>query len=325
MARFYTDSVPFSLLKSLLLVGLGLLLCGTPAQAQDAPTDPNVTVDPSLYSDLEYRMIGPSRGGRVTAVAGHEDHPFTFYMGSVGGGVWKTTNYGKTWTNVTDGTSLTTGAIGAIEVAPSDTSVIYAGTGSDGIRSNVITGRGMYKSTDAGVTWKFIGLEDSGQIGRLVVDPGDRDRVFAAATGGPFGKNEQRGVFRTTDGGDTWEKVLSPSDSVGAYGLAMNPKDPQELYAATWRGERKPWTIISGCKHPCKGGIWKSTDGGDNWRQVLSAEEMPEELIGKIDLSVSPANPDRTYALVETKPPAEGLYRSDDGGETWELVMRIKG
>ena len=320
MARFYTDSVPFSLLKSLLLVGLGLLLCGTPAQAQDAPTDPNVTVDPSLYSDLEYRMIGPSRGGRVTAVAGHEDHPFTFYMGSVGGGVWKTTNYGETWTNVTDGTSLTTGAIGAVEVAPSDTSVIYAGTGSDGIRSNVITGRGMYKSTDAGATWKFIGLEDSGQIGRLVVDPGDRDRVFAAATGGPFGKNEQRGVFRTTDGGDTWEKVLSPSDSVGAYGLAMNPKDPQELYAATWRGERKPWTIISGCKHPCKGGIWKSTDGGDNWRQVLSAEEMPEELIGKIDLSVSPANPDRTYALVEAKPPAEGLYRSDDGGETWELV-----
>jgi len=320
MIHSVLDRNRFSLVDRLVLAVLALALCGGPAQAQDVSESGPVTVDTSLFSGLEYRMVGPSRGGRVTAVAGHEDHPFTFYMGSVGGGVWKTTNYGKTWKNVTDGTSLTTGAIGAVAVAPSDTSVIYAGTGSDGIRSNVISGRGMYKSTDAGETWEFIGLEDSGQIGRLAVDPGDRDRVYAAATGGPFGKNEQRGVFRTTDGGETWEKVLYPSDSTGAYGLAMNPQNPKEIYAAAWRGERKPWTLISGCEHPCDGGIWKTTDGGDNWRQVLSAQEMPENLIGKIDLSLSPTNPDRIYALVEAKPPAEGLYRSDDGGETWDLV-----
>ena len=301
------------------LCGALLLLFGLPADAQ-TPDDPNTTVDPALFSDLDYRTVGPSRGGRVTAVAGHSAHPFTFYMGSVGGGVWKTTDYGNTWRNVTDGTSLKTGAIGSIKVAPSDTSVIYAGTGSDGIRSNVITGRGMYKSTDAGETWDFIGLEDGGQIGRLAVDPTDPDRVFAAASGGPFGKNEQRGVFRSTDGGDTWEKVLYASDSTGAYGLAMNPENPDEIYAALWRGERKPWTIISGCEAPCQGGIWKSTDGGDSWEQVLSVDEMPDDLIGKIDLSVSPADPSRVYAVVEARPSAEGLYRSDDRGETWELV-----
>jgi photosystem II stability/assembly factor-like uncharacterized protein len=306
-------------LFGVLLGALGALLA-PPAQGQMPSADENVTVDPSLYEDLNYRMVGPSRGGRVTAVTGHPDHPFTFYMGSVGGGVWKTTNYGNTWHNVTDGTSLKSGAIGSIQVAPSDTSVLYAGTGSDGIRSNVITGRGMYKSTDAGETWEFIGLEDGGQIGRLAVDPTDPDRVFAAATGSPFGKNEQRGVFRSTDGGETWEKVLYASDSTGAYGLAMNPENPQEIYAALWRGQRKPWTVVSGCEAPCKGGIWKSTDGGDNWRQVMSAEEMPDDLIGKIDLSVSPANPERVYAVVEAKPAAEGLYRSDDRGETWELI-----
>jgi len=301
------------------LCGALLLLVGLPADAQ-TPNDPNATVDPALYSDLDYRTVGPSRGGRVTAVAGHAAHPFTFYMGSVGGGVWKTTDYGHTWRNVTDGTPLTTGAIGSIQVAPSDTSVVYAGTGSDGIRSNVITGRGIYKSTDAGETWDVIGLEDGGQIGRLAVDPTDSDRVFAAASGGPFGKNEQRGVFRSTDGGETWEKVLYASDSTGAYGLAMNPENPDEIYAALWRGERKPWTIISGCEAPCQGGIWKSTDGGDSWEQVLSADEMPDDLIGKIDLTVSPADPSRVYAVVEAKPPAEGLYRSDDRGATWELV-----
>ena len=306
------------------LLGALLFLFGPPADAQtpdaQTPDGANTTVAPSLFEGLDYRMVGPSRGGRVTTVTGHPAHPFTFYMGSVGGGVWKTTDYGNTWRNVTDGTSLKTGAIGSITVAPSDTSVLYAGTGSDGIRSNVITGRGMYKSADAGETWEFIGLENAGQIGRLAVDPNDPDRVFAAATGGPFGKNEQRGVFRSTDGGETWEKVLYASDSTGAYGLAMNPENPQEIYAALWRGERKPWTVISGCEAPCKGGIWKSTDGGDNWKQVLSANEMPEDLIGKIDLSVSPADPDRVYALVEAKPSAEGLYRSDDRGETWTLI-----
>ena len=305
-----------------LACGLALaLMAGTaaPLPAQQGGGQ-NTTVDPSLYSGLEYRMVGPSRGGRVTTVAGHREHPHTFYMGSVGGGVWKTTDYGNSWTNVTDGTGLSTGSMGAVRVAPSNPEVVYAGTGSDGIRSNVITGRGIYRSTDAGETWEFLGLGESGQIGGIEIHPDDADVAYAAALGHPFGTNEQRGLFRTTDGGDSWEKVLFVSDSVGVIDVEMHPENPDVLYAGAWRGERKPWTIISGCAHPCGDGIWKSADGGETWEQVLTGEDMPEGLIGKIDLGVSAANPDRVYALVEAKPPAEGLYVSDDRGETWELV-----
>jgi len=292
---------------------------GVPAEAQ-TPDDPNTTLEPALFEDLDYRMVGPSRGGRVTTVAGHPDQPHTFYMGSVGGGVWKTTNYGNTWKNVTDGTDLTTGSMGAVRVAPSDTSIIYAGTGTDGIRSLIVTGRGIYKSTDAGENWELMGLENTGQIGAVEIHPQDPETAYAAALGHPFGTNEQRGLFKTTDGGDTWEKTLFVSDSVGVIDVEMHPENPEILYVGAWRGERKPWTIISGCASPCGDGIYKSTDGGETWEQVLTAEKMPEELIGKIDLGVSAANPNRVYALVEAKPPAEGLYRSDDQGETWELV-----
>ena len=305
-----------------LACGIALaLMAGTaaPLPAQQGGGQ-NTTVDPSLYSGLEYRMVGPSRGGRVTTVAGHRDHPHTFYMGSVGGGVWKTTDYGNTWTSVTDGTGLSTGSMGAVRVAPSNSDVVYAGTGSDGIRSNIITGRGIYRSTDAGESWTFLGLEESGQIGGIEIHPEDADVAYAAALGHPFGTNEQRGLFKTTDGGDSWEKVLFVSDSVGVIDVELHPENPDVLYAGAWRGERKPWTIVSGCAHPCGDGIWKSTDGGDTWEQMLTGENMPEGLIGKIDLGVSAANPDRVYALVEAKPPAEGLYVSDDRGETWELV-----
>ncbi len=305
-------------------LGCGLALALMAATASPLPAQQgggqHTTVDPALYSGLEYRMVGPSRGGRVTTVAGHRDHPLTFYMGSVGGGVWKTTDYGNTWTNVTDGTGLSTGSMGTVRVAPSNSDVVYAGTGSDGIRSNVITGRGIYRSTDAGESWDFLGLEESGQIGAVEVHPEDADVAYAAALGHPFGPNEQRGVFKTTDGGDSWEKVLFVSDSVGVIDVEMHPNNPDVLYAGAWRGERKPWTIISGCEPPCGDGIWKSTDGGDTWEQVLTGENMPEGLIGKVDLGVSAANPDRVYALVEAKPPAEGLYVSNDRGETWELV-----
>ena len=206
-----------------------LALPDAPAVAQER--DANTTVDPALFSDMDYRMVGPARGGRVTAVAGHPAHPHTFYMGSTGGGVWKTTDYGTTWHSVSDGQGFKSLSMGAIRVAPSDTNVVYAGTGTDGIRSNVIAGKGMYKSTDAGATWEFIGLEEAGQIGNLAVHPEDPDRVFAAALGSPFGRNEQRGIFRSTDGGDTWDKVLYASDSTGAYGLSMNPQNPDEIYA----------------------------------------------------------------------------------------------
>ncbi|NIT96309.1 MAG: hypothetical protein GWM91_13105, partial [Actinobacteria bacterium] len=215
----------------------------TDAHAQGQDPDPNVVYEPALFEDLGYRMIGPSRGGRVTAVAGIAEEPGTFYMGATGGGVWKTTDYGATWNNVSDG-YFGTGSIGAIDVADSDPNVVYVGTGSDGIRSNVITGRGVYKSTDAGESWSFIGLRDVGQIGAVIIHPQDPDLVYVAAIGHAFGPSPERGVYRTTDGGASWEKVLFVSDSTGAVDLEFAPDDPREIYAAMWRGERKPWTII---------------------------------------------------------------------------------
>jgi photosystem II stability/assembly factor-like uncharacterized protein len=243
-------------------------------------------------------------------------------MGAAGaGGVWRTTNYGENWTNITDGKGFKSSAIGAIEVADSDTSIIYVGTGSNAIRANVTTGRGMYKSTDAGKTWQFIGLEDAGQIGAIKVDPRNPNRVYVAALGHPFGKNKQRGVYRSTDGGKTWKNVLFASDSTGAVDLELNPDNPDEIYAVMWRGERKPWTIISGSDK--EDGIYKSTDGGDTWSRLSNG--LPQELIGKIDLAVTPADPDRIYALVEAPGKNQGLYRSDDRGESWRQVNDTTG
>ena len=291
------------------------------AQAQDvAGAAPTLE---GIFSGLSYRNVGPSRGGRVTAVAGHPAHPFTFYMGATGGGVWKTEDYGNTWRPISDG-YFATGSIGSIRVAPSDPSVVYVGTGSDGIRSNVIVGKGAYRSDDGGGTWRLIGLEDVGQIGAIEIDPRDADVVYAAALGNPWAKSMERGVYRTRDGGRTWDHVLFTSDSVGAIDLEINAANPNEIYAAMWRGQRQPWTIISGTEASSReNGIWKSTDGGDNWRLVTQG--LPTGLIGKIDLSVTAAAPNRVYALVETTDPNEGLYRSDDFGETWELVSNQRG
>ncbi|MCH8962342.1 MAG: hypothetical protein IH820_13755, partial [Bacteroidetes bacterium] len=285
------------------------------AQAQDEPDDPNVVYDPALFQGMDFRMIGPSRGGRVTTVAGHRAQPHTFYMGATGGGVWKTTDYGTTWRNVSDG-YFKTASIGSIDVADSDPSVLYVGTGSDGIRSNVIVGRGIYKSTDSGKTWTFLGLRDTGQIGAVVIHPTNPDVVYVAALGSPFGPNPERGVYKTTDGGETWEHALFVSEQTGAVDLELNPANPDEVYAALWRAERKPWTIISGDAD--EDGLYKSTDGGKTWRKVENG--LPQGLIGKIDLAVSPADPSRVYALVEAAPEEEGLYRSNDHGDSWRLV-----
>ncbi len=279
-------------------------------------------VDPALYQGLHFRNVGPSRGGRVTTVAGDPSRPGTFYFGSTGGGVWKSEDYGGTWRNVTD-PYFATGSMGAVSVAPSDPDVVYAGTGSDAIRSNVSIGRGIYRSTDAGRTWRFLGLADVGQIGAVEIDPRDANRVYVAALGTPFGRSTSRGVYRSSDGGATWRKVLFVSDSVGAIDLELQPGHPNVVYAAMWRGERRPWTIISGAKASAGDGIWKSTDGGDHWTRLTAG--LPGGLIGKIDLAVSPAAPQRVFALVETADPDEGLYRSDDAGATWKLVSSQHG
>jgi photosystem II stability/assembly factor-like uncharacterized protein len=299
-------------LCALLLLGL---VGPPPAAGQRA------AVDTALYRDLDFHMVGPTRGGRVTAVEGHPAHPRTFYMGAAGGGgIWKTTDYGETWTVLTDGEGFKSTAIGAIEVPASDTSVVYAGTGSEAIRANVTTGRGVYKSTDAGDSWSFIGLENAGQVGDIIAHPQNPDRVFVAAMGHPFGKNEQRGVFRSTNGGDTWEKVLYASDSTGAVDLAFHPEKPNVVYATMWRAERKPWTIISG--NDGGDGLYKSTDGGDTWTKLETG--LPSGLVGKIDLAVTPAAPDRVYALVEAPGDEQGLYRSDNAGESWRQVSDKK-
>jgi len=296
---------------------LSLFLLAVPGAAQESRTDEGGPYDPALFEGLEYRMVGPTRGGRVTAVAGHRSHPHAFYMGSTGGGVWKTADAGETWVPIADDI-LATGSIGAIRVARSDPSVVYVGTGSAGLR-----GKGMYRSDDAGESWRFIGLEDAGQIGAVEIHPDDPDRVYVAALGDPFGRNEERGVFRSVDGGESWENVLFTSDSVGAIDIEIHPTDPDILYAGMWRGERKPWTIISGMRESGReDGIWRSTDGGDSWEYVMLG--LPSGLIGKIDFAVSPDDPDRVYALVETKEPDEGLYRSDDAGVTWRLVSNFE-
>ena len=279
-----------------------------------APTPDSVSVfDQSAFKSLRYRMVGPARGGRVTAVTGVIQEPHTFYMGATGGGVWKTTDAGITWANVSD-SYFDVGSVGSMDVSDSDPNVLYVGTGSEGLRSNVSIGRGIYKSTDAGRTWSHVGLREMGQIGAVVVHPTNPEIVYAAGLGDPFRRNTERGVYRTRDGGRSWQRVLYVSDSTGAVDVELQPGNPSVVYASMWRAERKPWTIISGAR---EGGVYKSTDGGDTWRKLTNG--LPNQLVGKSDLAVSRAMPNRLYVLMEAKP-GNGLYRSDDAGETFTAV-----
>ena len=276
------------------------------------------SVDSSLFRGLKYRLVGHSIGGRVTSVAGVPEEPRTFYMGVASGGVFRTTNGGDSWTPMTDG-KVPVASIGSIAVANSDAKIIYVGTGSDGVRSNVSTGRGVYKTTDAGATWQFIGLYNAGQIGAVRIHPTDPNTAWVAAYGDIFKKNVERGVFKTTDGGKTWRKTLYLSDSTGAMDVELMPGNPNVVYAWMSRIERKPWTIISGSR---EGGFYKSIDGGETWSK--GATGLPSELIGKANLAVTAANPNRIYALIEALP-GGGLYRSDNGGTSFALVNSTPG
>ncbi len=301
-----------------LTVALTIALVAPLGVGAQSPAAADATVDPATFSSLRWRMVGPARGGRVTTVTGVDQDPFTFYFGSTGGGVWKTTDAGATWTNVSDG-QITVGSMGDMDVADADPNIIFVGTGSDGYRSNVSVGKGVWKSTDAGRTWRHVGLRDVGNIGGVRIHPRDPNIAFVAAIGDPFRPTSARGVYRTRDGGASWQRVLFVSDSTGAVDVEFNPGDPNIIYAGMWRAERKPWTIISGAN---EGGIYRSTDGGTSWTKVTAG--LPSGLFGKSNLAVSRADPRRVYALIEAKP-GSGLYRSDDAGASFTLVSTHGG
>ncbi len=311
---------------------LSLIVTATIVPAVFAPASPASVLLPSAVhaqeavapdsadlAALTFRSIGPPRGGRSTAVAGITEEPLTYFMGTTGGGVWRTDDAGLNWSNISDG-YFATGSIGAIDVADSDPNVIWVGTGSACIRGNVSKGVGVYRSTDGGDSWVHVGLPEAGQIGRIEVHPDDPDLAFVAALGDPFGPNPERGVFRTTDGGASWEHVLAISDSTGAVDLALNPRNPRVVFASAWRGERKPWTAISGSE---ESGVFRSKDGGDTWDKLEGG--LPTGLVGKSAVTVSRANPDRVWVLIEAPNDQGGVYRSEDGGDTWRRVNRDRG
>ena len=262
---------------------------------------------------LKWRSIGPSRGGRVVAVAGDFNNPMTFYFGACAGGIWKTNDGGTHWRCVSDG-FLSTAAVGAIAVARSDSNVVYAGMGETTIRLDVSYGDGVYKSTDAGRSWTNIGLKDTKHIGRVLIHPTNPDIVYVAALGDIFGPNEARGVYRTTDGGKSWEKILYRDADSGAIDMTMDPNNPRLLYASIWQTRRNFWNISSGGPG-C--GLFKSTDGGDTWTEISRNKGLPTGPLGKIGVALSPARPGRVWALVEAEGEKCGLYRSDDHGATW--------
>ncbi len=264
-----------------------------------------------LLRDLRFRLIGPFRGGRSVAVAGVSSEPKTYYLGATGGGVWKTTDAGLSWLPISDA-FFKTGSVGAIAVAGSDPNTIYVGMGEACVRGNASNGDGVYKSIDGGRTWRNVGLEQTYHIGAVVVHPRNPDIVYVAAVGHLWGPNAERGVYRSTDGGQTWKQVLTRGPDTGAADIAMDPTNPRVLYAGFWEASRKPWRLDSGGPGS---GIWKSTDGGDTWQDLSHAPGLPRGVEGRIGITVSPANPERVWAIVEAAD--GGVYRSDNAGRTW--------
>ena len=283
---------------------------GTPSYSQDFSVE-------DLYESLEWKFVGPYRGGRSTTVSGFVTKPYTFLMGTTGGGVWKTTDAGNTWKNVSDG-QIKVGSIGSIAVAPSDENIVYVGTGSADPRGNISTGNGMYKSTDMGETWEHIGLPKAGLIGKVEVHPKNADILYVAALGNIFGSNEERGVYKSINGGESWEKIHFISNKTGARDVEINPDNENELLASFWTVRRKPWTLIDGSD---EGGVFMSKDGGKNWKKLT--EGLPKGLVGKIQVEYSPANSNRLWAMIQAQKEEEGgLYRSDDGGKSWKRINR---
>jgi photosystem II stability/assembly factor-like uncharacterized protein len=293
-----------------LSVSILLLVIGISATASAQ------SFNPKLFQEMRWRMIGPFRAGRTVAISGVPGQPNVFYMAPNNGGVWKTTDYGRTWNPIFD--EQPTGSVGALAVAPSSPETIYAGSGEGLRRPDLSTGDGIYKSTDGGRTWQHLGLRDGQQIGAILIDPHDPNRVFVAVVGHPYGPNAERGVFRSLDGGLTWKKVLYKDENTGAIDLAFDPSNPQVLYADMWASRRPPWTTGGSYDGPGSG-LYKSTDGGETWRELTKGLPTWNERLGRIGVGIALSDPNRIYALVDA-PKLGGLYRSDDAGESWERI-----
>ena len=296
----------------LLVVGVGLFMHATAAALPDA----SQRFDQKIFGEMHWRMIGPLRAGRSLAVTGVRGQPDLYYFGSVNGGVWKTNDAGRTWNPIFDGQPV--GSIGAIAVAPSNANVIYVGSGEADMRSSISYGNGMYKSTDAGKTWAHIGLEDSRQIARIVVDRDDSEKVFVAALGHAYGPNRERGVYRSQDGGTTWQQILFKDENTGPIDLAVEPGNSKNMYAALLQTRRPPWSIYQPSKGPGTG-LYRSRDGGEHWEQ-LTGHGLPSEELGRMGIAFAPSNPKRIYLIADAK--EGGLYRSDDSGENWQRVSK---
>lgn len=279
---------------------------------------PGISWTEKSFSGLRWRLAGPFRGGRVVAVAGHPTEPMVFYFGAVAGGVWKTEDGGTYWENISDG-FFNTSSIGALAVSPSDPNVIYAGTGETTIRTDVSYGDGVYRSTDGGKTWTHLGLEETRHIGEIRIHPQDPDLVYVAALGHAFGPNPERGVYRSRDGGANWEQVLFHSPHAGAVDLAMDATNPRILFATVWQTHRHFWELSSGGPDST---IYRSTDGGDTWTDIGGNKGLPKGILGKMGIAVSPARPQRVWAVIEAE--KGGVYRSDDGGDSWERLNRSR-
>jgi photosystem II stability/assembly factor-like uncharacterized protein len=288
------------------------LWSGLPAKAQQ--------YDAKFFSEMRWRCIGPFRGGRTVAISGVLHQPNIFYMAAVNGGVWKTTDFGNTWNPIFD--DQPSGSVGALAVAPSDPNIIYVGSGEGLQRPDLATGDGIYKSTDAGKTWTHLeNLRDAQQITAILVDPKDPNRVFVAAQGHPYGPNPERGVFRSSDGGKSFQKVLYKDENIGAADLAFDPTNSQTIYAVLWAARVAPWEVRSGASIYIAGsGLFKSTDGGNTWHPLTKGLPTAAEDLGRIGITVAPSQPNRLYATIEAKRGVAGIYRSDDAGESWQQV-----
>jgi photosystem II stability/assembly factor-like uncharacterized protein len=292
-----------------LVASVALLALAGPAAGGPVPTE-------KLISKLKWRSVGPYIGGRVVTVTGVPGDANLFYMGTVGGGIWKSTNYGISWENISDGKLPSTSpSVGAIAVAPSDPKIIYAGMGESDIRTDMIPGDGVFKSTDSGKTWQYMGLGDTHTVSDIVVDPKNAEVVYASSMGHVFKPDPERGVFKSTDGGKTWKKILFVNEETGAINLVMEPQKPETLYAAMWQAQRTPWSLSSGGPGS---GIYKSTDGGAHWTNITRNEGLPKGVLGRIGVGVTAADSNVVYAIMQAK--EGGVFRSDDGGKSWKRV-----